>query len=53
MADPPRTFQELVAAMNPAERERFGRYESYRDRAVEQDFHADVWLVADRRERGV
>ena len=53
MADHPRTFQELVDAMDPAERERLARDQSYRDPAVERDFHADVWFAADRRERGV
>ena len=49
MADRPRPFDEVVAA----ERERFDRAKNYRDRAVEHDFHADVWLVSDRHEKGV
>ena len=53
MADRPRTFDEVVAAEDPAERERYYRAKNYRDRAVEHDFHADVWLVADRNEKGV
>ena len=53
MANHPRTFQELVDAMDPAERKRLDRDESYRDPAVENDFHADVWLVDDRNASGV
>ena len=37
----------------PAERERRERDEHYRDRAIEQDFHADVWLVEDRKASGI
>ena len=48
MATHPRTFEEVVAAEDPAERERREGNEHYRDRAVEQDFHADVWLAEDR-----
>ena len=50
MADRPRSIDEVVAAEDPAERERFDRAKNYRDRAVE-DFHADVWLVADRQRK--
>ena len=53
MANHPRTFEEVVAAQDPAERERRERDERYRDRAVEQDFHADVWLVEDRKASGI
>jgi hypothetical protein len=48
MAERPRTFAELVAAMNPAERERLDRAEHYADHAVKNDFHARVWLLEDR-----
>ena len=53
MADRPRTFEEVVAAEDPAERERLDPAKHYRDRAVEHDFPADVWFVADRHDRGV
>ena len=36
MANHLRTFEEVVAAQDPAERERRERDEHYRDRAVEQ-----------------
>jgi hypothetical protein len=52
MADHPRTFQELVDAMDPAERARLERDESYRDPAVKNRFHADVWLLEDRNAPG-
>jgi hypothetical protein len=48
MADRPRTFAELVAAMNPAERARLERAEHYDDHTVKHDFHARVWLLEDR-----
>jgi len=48
MAERPRTFAELVAAMNPAVRERLDRAEHYADHAVKNDFHARVWLLEDR-----
>ena len=48
MADRPKTFAELVAAMNPAERARLDRAEHYVDRAVKNDLHAQVWLLEDR-----
>ena len=44
MANRPRTFAELVAAIDPAMRERIERAQVYRDPAVENDFHADVIL---------
>ena len=53
MAKHPRTFEEVVAAQDPAERKQRKRDEHYRDRAVEQDFHADVWLVEDRNASGI
>ena len=53
MANHPRTFEEVVAAQDPAERKQRKRDEHYRDRAVEQDFHADVWLVEDRNASGI
>jgi hypothetical protein len=52
MADHPRTFNELVGAMDPTEHERLDRDESYRDPAVKNDFHADVWLLEDRDAAG-
>jgi hypothetical protein len=42
MADKPRTFEEVVAAEEPALRERIERAQTYRDPAVEKDFHAEV-----------
>ena len=48
MTDRPRTFAELVAAMNPAERGRLERAEHYADHTVKNDFHAQVWLLEDR-----
>jgi hypothetical protein len=48
MADRPRTFAELVAAMNPDERARLEAAEHYDDHAVKSDFHAQVWLLEDR-----
>ncbi len=39
--------------MDPAEHKRLDRDESYRDPAVKNDFHADVWLVDDRNASGV
>jgi len=53
MADHPRTFHELVDAMDPTECERLDCDESYRDPAVKNDFHADVWLLEDRKVAGV
>jgi hypothetical protein len=53
MANRPGTFEEVFAAQDPAEREQRKRDERYRDRAVEQDVHADVWLVEDRNASGI
>ena len=47
MAKKPRTFAELVAAIDPALRERIQRAQVYRDPAVQNDFHADVILKQD------
>jgi hypothetical protein len=47
MADKPRTFKEVVAATDPAVRERIERAEIYSDPAVENDFHSGVILVED------
>jgi hypothetical protein len=52
MADRPRTFEEVVAAEARALRERIERAESYRDPAVENDFHADVVLHEDLNGNG-
>src|SRR5437899_10407834 len=52
VADRPRTFEEVVAAEDPAVRERLEHAECYRDGAVENDFHADVVLQEDRDGNG-
>jgi hypothetical protein len=52
MDDKPRTFEEVVAATDPAVRERIERAEIYSDPAVENDFHADVILMEDRDGNG-
>ena len=52
MADKPRTFEEVVAAEDPALRERMERAEFYRDPAVKNDFHAAVVLHEDRDRNG-
>ena len=52
MADKPRAFQEVVAATDPALRERIERAELYRDPAVENGFHAYVMLQEDRDGNG-
>jgi hypothetical protein len=52
MADKPRTFDELVAAMDPGVRERVERAQVYSDAAVESDFHADVILQEDLEGNG-
>jgi hypothetical protein len=48
MADRPRIFDEVIAATDPALRERLERTDSYGDaRVVENDFHAEVILHED------
>jgi hypothetical protein len=52
MADRPRTFAEVVAAEDPAERERRERGDTFKDAGVENDFHADVDVQEDREHPG-
>ena len=52
MGDNPRTFAEVVAAQDPADRARMERAESYSDPAVTNDFHGDVWVLEDRDGNG-
>jgi hypothetical protein len=49
---PPRTFAELVAAIDPVTRKRIKRAEVYRDLAVENEFHGDVILQEDLNVNG-
>jgi hypothetical protein len=48
----PRTFAELVAAIDPVTRERIKRAEVYRDPTVENEFHGDVILQEDLNGNG-
>jgi hypothetical protein len=53
MADRPRTFEELLASENPAERERWERAETFTDaRAEADDFHASVTVIEDQSRNG-
>jgi len=52
MADKPRSFDELVAAEDPAARERRERGDTFKDAGVENDFHADVNVQEDREHPG-
>jgi hypothetical protein len=52
VAKKPRTFAELVGAIDPALRERIQRAQLYRDPAVQSDFHADVILQEDLEGNG-
>jgi hypothetical protein len=52
VANRAKTFAELVAAIDPALRERIERAQVYRDPAVENDFHADVILQEDLHGNG-
>jgi len=53
MVDRPRTFAEIVAAQDPAERERWKRAEWFADaRASGDDFHALVTVIEDQARKG-
>jgi hypothetical protein len=53
MADWPRTFEEIVAAEDPAERERWRRAGWFTDpRAKAGDFHASVTVIEDQARNG-
>jgi hypothetical protein len=51
MADRPRGFEEIIAALSPAERARIGRIETFFDAAAEHDA-AEVSLAEDRDQPG-
>ena len=48
MPDKPRSFKEVVATQNPAERERIATAEAFKDVLVRNPFQQDVTVVEDR-----
>ena len=48
MSDKPRSFKEVVAAQNPAERARMENGESFEDVTVSDPFHREVSVHEDR-----
>jgi hypothetical protein len=52
MPDKPRTFKEVVAAEDPAERARMENGESFEDVTVSNAFHREVSVYEDRHGTG-
>jgi hypothetical protein len=53
MADRPRTFREVIAAEDPAERERMERAETFKDASIDRDdFRAAATVVEHRGGNG-
>jgi hypothetical protein len=48
MPDRPRTFAEVIAAEDPAERGRMERTETFKDANVANEFHTEVSVHEDR-----
>ena len=48
MPDKPRSFQELVAAQDPADRARLANAESFKDVMVRNPFQQEVTVIEDR-----
>jgi len=48
MPDKPRSFKEVVATQNPAERERIATAEAFKDVLVRNPFQQDVTVIEDR-----
>jgi hypothetical protein len=52
MSDKPRSFKEVVAAQNPAERARMENRETFNDVMVRNPFHQEVSVHEDRDDTG-
>ena len=52
MSDKPRSFKEVVAAQNPAERARMENGETFNDVMVRSPFHQEVSVHEDREGTG-
>jgi hypothetical protein len=52
MADKPRTFKEVAAAQEPAERARLANAESFKDVTVSSPFHQEVTVIEERDSTG-
>jgi hypothetical protein len=50
MPDEPRTFEEVVAAQDPADRARLANSESFEDLTVSSPLHRPVTVVEDRND---